>query len=100
VFGDYVSKYDFQCAVEDNATVPLYYDARGKKLKVAVDDVNERMAAKLEELEIADSDVEERLERELSRDYHIITKPERLEQIAKDFVEHYSTNWQTGKAMF
>lgn len=29
VFGDYVSTYDFQRAVEDKATVPLYYDARG-----------------------------------------------------------------------
>jgi type I restriction enzyme R subunit len=28
IFGDYVSTYDFQRAVEDGATVPLYYDAR------------------------------------------------------------------------
>ncbi len=32
VFGDYISTYDFQRAVEDGATVPLYYDARGDKL--------------------------------------------------------------------
>ena len=36
VFGEYVSTYDFQRAVEDEATVPLYYDARGDKLTVAV----------------------------------------------------------------
>ena len=36
VFGQYVSTYDFQRAVEDKATVPLYYDARGDKLGVAV----------------------------------------------------------------
>ena len=36
VFGDYVSTYDFQRAVEDKATVPLYYDARGEKLGVAI----------------------------------------------------------------
>jgi len=36
VFGDYVSTYDFQRAVNDEATVPLYYDARGDKLGVAV----------------------------------------------------------------
>lgn len=35
VFGNYVSTYDFQRAVEDNATVPLYYDARGEKLGIA-----------------------------------------------------------------
>jgi type I restriction enzyme R subunit len=45
VFGNYVSTYDFQRAVEDKATVPLYYDARGDKLGVAVDDVNERIKA-------------------------------------------------------
>jgi type I restriction enzyme R subunit len=99
VFGEYVSTYDFQRAVEDNATVPLYYDARGEKLGVSLGDVNERIAAKLEELETEDVDVEQRLERELKRDYHIITAEKRLDQIARDFVRHYSTAWQTGKAM-
>jgi type I restriction enzyme R subunit len=36
VFGEYVSTYDFQRAVEDKATVPLYYDARGDKLGIAM----------------------------------------------------------------
>jgi len=99
VFGEYVSTYDFQRAVEDNATVPLYYDARGEKLGVSLGDVNERIAVKLEELETEDVDVEQRLERELKRDYHIITAEKRLDQIARDFVRHYSTAWQTGKAM-
>jgi type I restriction enzyme, R subunit len=99
VFGDYVSTYDFQRAVEDKATVPLYYDARGEQLGVAVGDLNERIAAKLEELETQDIDIEQRLERELRRDYHIITADKRLDQIARDFVKHYATGWETGKAM-
>jgi type I restriction enzyme R subunit len=99
VFGDYVSTYDFQRAVEDKATVPLYYDARGDKLGVAVGDLNERIAEKLEELETDNIDVEQRLEQELKRDYHIITAGKRLDQIARDFVRHYSTAWETGKAM-
>ncbi|MGH8273470.1 MAG: type I restriction endonuclease subunit R [Gammaproteobacteria bacterium] len=99
VFGDYVSTYDFQRAVEDKATVPLYYDARGDKLGVAVDDLNERIAEKLEELETDDLDVASRLEQELRRDYHIITAGKRLDQVAQDFVRHYSTAWETGKAM-
>jgi len=102
VFGGYVSTYDFQRAVDDNATVPLYYDARGDKLGVAIGDLNERIAQKLEELEsqvTADIDVEQRLERELKRDYHIITADKRLDQVAQDFVVHYSTAWETGKAM-
>lgn len=99
VFGEYVSTYDFQRAVEDGATVPLYYDARGDKLGVAVGDLNERIAEKLEALEIEDIDVEQRLEQELKRDYHIITAQKRLEQIARDFVVHYSNAWESGKAM-
>ena len=99
VFGDYVSTYDFQRAVEDKATVPLYYDARGDKLGISVGDLNERIAAKLEELETSDIDVAQRLEQELKRDYHIITADKRLEQVARDFVENYSKTWETGKAM-
>ena len=99
VFGDYVSTYDFQRAVEDKATVPLYYDARGDKLGVAAYDLNERIAEKLEELETVNIDVEQRLEREMGRDYHIITAGKRLDQVARDFVQHYSTAWETGKAM-
>lgn len=100
VFGNYISTYDFQRAVEDKATVPLYYDARGEKLDLATNDLNEKIAAKLEEYETEDQDVSERLERELKRDYHLITSKPRLDEIAKDFVEHYSTAYETGKAMF
>ncbi|HQI27164.1 MAG TPA: type I restriction endonuclease subunit R [Sedimentisphaerales bacterium] len=99
VFGEYVSTYDFQRAVEDCATVPLYYDARGEKLGVTTNELNERIADKLEELEIQDVNVQQRLEQELKRDYHIITAGKRLDQIARDFVEHYSNAWETGKAM-
>ncbi len=99
VFGDYISTYDFQRAVEDHATVPLYYDARGDKLGVAVDDLNARIAAKLEEFETQDVDVTQQLERELKRDYHIITAGKRLDQIARDFVMHYSNAWENGKVM-
>ncbi len=99
VFGEYVSTYDFQRAVEDKATVPLYYDPRGEKLGVATNELNERVAARLEQLEIDDVDVQQRLEKELKRDYHIITAQKRLDQIARDFVEHYSKAWESGKAM-
>ena len=99
IFGDYVSTYDFQRAVDDGATVPLYYDARGDKLGLSTADLNERLAEKLEQIEVEDADVPQRLERELKRDYHIITARKRLEQVARDFVIHYSTAWETGKAM-
>ncbi len=49
VFGTYVSKYGFQRAVEDGATVPLYYDARGEKLGLETTQLNEKIAEKLED---------------------------------------------------
>lgn len=96
VFGEYVSTYDFQRAVEDGATVPLYYDARGEKLGLATTELNEKIAA-IEEAEINDLDVAQRLEAELKRHYHIITAERRLEQVAEDFVRHYSEGWERAK---
>ena len=83
VFGDYVSTYGFQRAVEDKATVPLYYDARGDKLGVATNEMNERIAERLEQYEADSIDVEQRLERELRREYHVLTAKKRLRQIAR-----------------
>jgi len=99
VFGGYISTYDFKRAVDDKATVPLYYDARGDKLGITTNELNERVAEKLEALEIDDIDVAQRLERELKRDYHLITADKRLRQIAGDFVRHYAASWEAGKAM-
>ena len=98
IFGDYVSTYDFKRAVDDEATVPLYYDNRGEKLKITTTDINERIAEKLEELEF-DPAEQARLEKELGRDYHIVTAQKRLDAIAQDFVSHYTERWETGKAM-
>ena len=86
--------------MEDGATVPLYYDARGEKLGVDTEELNEKIAEKLDEFETGDFDVEQRLEHELRRDYHIVTAPDRLEAIAKDFVSHCTNAWESGKSMF
>lgn len=100
VFGGYISTYGFQRAIEDQATVPLYYDARGDKLGISLDGINEKIAEKIAEAEIEDADVSAKLEKEMKREYHIVTADARLEDIARDFVSHYTTNWQTGKAMY
>jgi len=100
VFGGYVSTYDFQRAIEDKATLPLYYDARGDKLGLSTEGLNEKIAEKVAEAEIVDVDVAARLESELKREYHIVTAEARLQHIAKDFVDHYSTQWESGKAMY
>jgi len=98
IFGDYVSMYDFQRAVDDKATVPLFYDNRGEKLHLTTTDINDKIATKLQDLQL-DVDQEALLEKELGRDYHILTAEKRLDAIAQDMVTHYTTRWESGKAM-
>lgn len=98
-FGSYVSVYDFKRAVDDGATVPLYYENRSDMLDITNPEINDAL---LDAVEAADLDINQqaKLELELAKDIHIITAEPRLDTIAKDFVEHYSELWTTGKAMF
>ena len=98
VFGDYVSIYNFQQSVEDGATVPLYYENRIPELQLTNQDLNTDMEQLLEEAEL-DEEQEKKLEREFSREYHLITRDERLEKIAEDIVSHFMGRGQSGKAM-
>ena len=98
IFGDYVSRYDFKRSEEDGATVKLVYENRGEKLGVARTDLNDRIAAKIEEAEL-DPDQAALLDKLLGQDYEVITADERLDKIAADFVEHCATRWQSGKSM-
>ena len=100
VFGGYLSTYDFQHAIEDGATLPLFYDARGDKLKVSGNGLNEKLAEAIAETEIDDPDVAAKLQDDLKREYHVVTAEARLQHVASDFAQHYSTNWESGKAMF
>ena len=111
VFGDYVSIYDFQRAVADGATLPLFYENRGEKLRIVDPTVSARIAAHIgaarQAARLADpwtDDKEEKLYRELARDYPILTSPTRLEKVAQDFVDHFHQRWRVvdtggGKAM-
>lgn len=98
VFGDYVSIYDFQQSVEDGATVPLFYENRTPELHLNNPDLNEDLYRLIEEAEL-DPEQEARLERELSRQYHIITRDDRLEVVARDIVSHFLGRGFLGKAM-
>ena len=98
IFGSYVSRYDFKRSEEDGATVKLVYENRGEKLGVARIDLNDRIAAKVEEAEL-DPDQAALLDKLLGQDYKVITADERLDMIAADFVEHCATRWQSGKSM-
>jgi len=98
VFGDYVSIYDFQQSVEDHATVPLYYENRTPELRLENPDLNDDLYDLIEEADL-DEEQEKKLERELGRQYHLITRDERLETIARDIVTHFLGRGFQGKAM-
>ena len=99
-FGDYVSIYDFKRAVDDGATVPLLYENRGEKIKeISNPAITKEILDAIERADV-DPDQEEKLEREFAQEIHLLTAEKRLRIIAKDFVEHYTDLWTTGKAMF
>ncbi|MEO7299328.1 MAG: type I restriction endonuclease [Verrucomicrobiota bacterium] len=98
VFGDYVSIYDFQQSVEDGATVPLFYENRTPELQLVNPDLNEDIYNLIEAADL-DPEQEARLEQELSKQYHILTRDDRLETVAQDIVRHFLGRGFVGKAM-
>ena len=99
-FGGYVSIYDFKRAVEDKATVPLYYENRGERLQELKNpEINEEIAAALEEAGDMDSSQLAKLEQEFAKEVHLLTAKKRLRVVAQDFVKHYSELRTSGKAM-
>ena len=98
VFGDYVSIYDFQQSVEDGATVPLFYENRTPELQLVNPDLNEDIYNLIENAEL-DPEQEAKLERELGRQYHLITRDDRLETVAQDIMRHFLGRGFVGKAM-
>ncbi len=98
VFGDYVSIYDFQQSVEDGATVPLFYENRTPELQLVNPDLNDQIYDLIEEAQL-NPEQEAKLERDLNRQYHIITRDDRLETVAKDIVNHFLGRGFQGKAM-
>ena len=97
VFGRYVSVYDFQRAVADGATLPLYYENRGEKLNINDPQLNRRIEERIDAAR-ADGELsekqEEKLYRELAREYPVFTSETHLNDVATDFVEHYHQRWR------
>lgn len=98
VFGGYVSIYDFQQSIEDGATVPLFYENRTPELQLVNPDLNEDIYRLIEDADL-DADQESKLERVLGRQYHLITRDDRLETVAQDIVRHFLGRGFVGKAM-
>ena len=98
VFGDYISIYNFKQSVVDRATVPLYYENRVPRLQLTNPDLNIDFEQILEEAEL-DEAQEAKLKDKFESEYHLITRDERLETVAKDIVSHFIGRGYRGKAM-
>lgn len=97
-FGDYISVYNFGQSVADGATVPLYYENRVPKLENVNQSLENELGKVMDFYELNDDD-EERLEQEFSTFYHLITREDRLNAIARDIVSHFIGRGYDGKAM-
>jgi type I restriction enzyme, R subunit len=98
-FGDYVSIYNFRDAIEDGATVPLFYENRIPELQLVNEDFEDELTALLEEAEL-DEEAEGELARRFGQQYMLLTRPERLRRVAKDLVSHFVGRGFAGKAMY
>jgi type I restriction enzyme, R subunit len=101
VFGDYISIYDIQQAVEDNATVPIYYEGRLAKLEL-LDSEKPRLDAEFEEAtEGEEVEHKEKLKTKWAQLEVIVGTEKRLRIIAKDLAEHFERRLEAmeGKAM-
>ncbi|MDD4913201.1 MAG: type I restriction endonuclease subunit R [Sideroxydans sp.] len=102
VFGDYVSIYDIQDAVDDGATVPIYYESRLAKL-----DINQAQIEQLnDDVEEVFEDEESAATREAAKSKwaaleKLVGSEPRIQQVAKDIVQHFEarTSAVEGKGM-
>ncbi len=78
VFGDYVSTYNFRDAIEDGATVPLFYENRIPELQLVNEDFDDELTGILEEAELDDDAGGAARPGASPREYQLITRPERL----------------------
>ncbi len=83
VFGDYVSVYNFRDSIIDGATVPLYYENRIPELQLVNEEFDTELEALLDHAAL-DSHQEKAVARQFSRQYHLITRAERLDEIAAE----------------
>ncbi len=101
VFGDYISIYDIEKAIEDGATVPIYYENRLVKLKLDAD-IADEIDRQFDELtEGTDEDFQEKLKAKYSTLEKLVAHPKRIEQVAGDLLHHFDRRVEAldGKAM-
>jgi type I restriction enzyme R subunit len=101
VFGDYISIYDIQQAVEDGATVPIYYEGRLAKLELKEEE-RPRIDPEFEEVtEGEEAEEKEKLKTKWSALEKVVGSDERVTLIAQDLLKHYDQRLEVieGKAM-
>jgi type I restriction enzyme R subunit len=102
VFGDYVSIYDIQDAVDDGATVPIYYESRLVKLDLNHAEI-EALSDQVEDVVEDEEDISnrEKTKSEWSRLEKLVGTEPRIRQVAADLVEHFEerTRSMDGKGM-
>ncbi len=97
-FGDYVSEYNFQQAMADGATVPLYYEKRVPEVLIQNDDLGDEFYEILEDENLNEAQ-QEKLEKKFAKEMQVIVRDDRLDTIAKDIVYHFPRRGYLGKAM-
>ncbi len=90
VFGDYVSIYDIQDAVEDGATVPIYYESRLAKLdinRIEIERLNDEVEEVFEDEE--DAALREAQKTKWAALEKLVGAEPRIKQVAQDIVQHF-----------
>ena len=95
-FGDYVSIYNFRDAIEDGATVPLFYENRIPELQLVNEDFEEELTALLEDAEL-DEEAEGQLARQFGQQYTLLHPSGAAAPRREDLVSHFRRSrvrWQ------
>jgi type I restriction enzyme, R subunit len=101
IFGDYIDIYDMTQAVEDGATVPIYYENRTARLKLDEEVLKQIDTEYSKIAEETTQYVIDKSKQDLSKIETIIGSKQRLEMLASDIIKHYEERQYvlTGKAM-
>ncbi|MBT2663932.1 type I restriction endonuclease subunit R [Bacillus sp. ISL-4] len=90
-FGPYIDKYTIEQAVEDGATVPIFYEARMVDLHVQGDSLDELFERQFREYKEEDR---ERIKKKYVTEEAITSSRKRIKRIVLDMIEHYETHIQ------
>jgi len=96
VFGEHISEYKINQAVEDGATVPIYYEGRLVPLHLANQFIDEEFEDLVSEIDFEEKEV---YKKKWARLEQAVGAKDRLEQVANDIVEHFNNRGIEGKGM-